>query len=110
MKTFILSLIILLGAILPSHADRTVESGATVTTTSSVIATADPVLKNRYIVNSGATACFLSRSGTAVINQGIYLPAGIAYPINSTNTYKGAISAITASGTTTVTVSTQTGQ
>ncbi len=109
MKT-ILAFLILLAFSLTAFADKTVESGATVTTTSSVIAAADPFLKDRYIVNSGATACFLSRSGTAVVNQGIYLPAGAAYPINATNPYKDAVSAITASGTTTVTVSTKTGQ
>jgi hypothetical protein len=110
MKKFIFSLLVFLSVTISLFADKTVESGATVTSVTSVIATADPNLKDRYIVNSGGTACFLSRSGTAVAGQGIYLPAGAAYPISSTNTYRGAIAAITASGSTTVTVSTRTGQ
>ena len=81
------------------------DMSATVTTTSSVIAPAS----NRQamaIVNTGSVPCYLSLSGVATSGKGIYLAAsGGFYNIDLTNRYRGAISAITASGTTTLSMS-----
>lgn len=78
---------------------------ASVTATSSVVLAASN-RQDATIVNTGATACYLSRSGTAVSTKGIYLAAsGGYYNIDQNNTYRGAISAVTASGSTTLAIS-----
>ncbi len=83
---------------------------ASVTTASSIIVA--PLSRERrklIIVNNGAKACFLCRGQTAVANAGIRLnPTGsslVDEPDNLGRMYRGSWSAITASDTTTLTIS-----
>lgn len=56
--------------------------------------------KGALIINISATDVFLSLSGTATLNKGIPLKAGGgAYEINTTNLYRGVISAIASAAT-----------
>jgi hypothetical protein len=85
----------------------TVTSAAAVTagTTSSTLLAANTNRKNAVFTNYGATGAFIRRGTPAVAGQGIYLaPNGGTYEINQTNLYKGIVTCITASGTTTIAV------
>lgn len=78
------------------------DMSATVTSTSAVVA---PAMNRQAtsLVNSGAVACYLSLSPVATAGKGIYLaPNGGYYNIDRNNLYKGAISAVTTTGTTTL--------
>jgi len=82
----------------PSHAD--------ITTTSGTALAANTSRGDAVLTNYGAVGCFLARGATAVVGQGIYLaPNGGYYNIDANNLYRGVISAITASGTTTLSIS-----
>ena len=84
----------------------TTNSTVTATTASSTALAANTLRLDATITNYGATGCFLSRSGTATAGQGIYLaPNGGSYTIGQNNLYKGIISCITASSTTTLAIS-----
>lgn len=77
-----------------------------VTTTSGTVLAANAARKDAVITNYGTVGCFLARGATAVAGQGIYLaPSGGAYNIDANNLYRGAITAITASGTASLSVS-----
>ena len=88
------------GSSAPVFATTVTETITPVTTSSSVILAANPSRKDALIINMGTVDVFLSRSGTSVLNQGIILKAGgSVYEINSTNLYRGAISAIASAAT-----------
>lgn len=81
-------------------------SSVSVTTTSGAVLAANAARKDAVITNYGTVGCFLARSATAVVGQGIYLAAGGgAYNIDANNLYRGQLTAITASGTATLAVS-----
>src|ERR1700704_5465838 len=81
-------------------------SNVAVTNASSTALAANASRKDAALVNYGAVGCFLLRGTPAVAGTGIYLaPNGGAYNIDQNNLYKGIISVITASSTTTLTVS-----
>ena len=73
----------------------------TVSTTSAVVVPANTNRKLVTIVNRGASICYLNFGSTALPNAGISLnPGGSSYTLNVREiNYKGAISAIVASGT-----------
>lgn len=76
------------------------ETAPSVSTASSIILAANLNRKDALIINTGTTDIYISRSGTTVIGRGILLKAGgSVYEINSTNLYKGAISAIASAAT-----------
>lgn len=82
-------------------------SNVSATTTSGTAMAANASRKDAVFVNYGTTnGCFLARGATAVVGQGIYLaPNGGSYSIDANNLYKGLVTVITASGTTTVSMS-----
>ena len=114
MKKLFLSLITLAtlatGAIAqgPSYpylVSRGVPSSYSVTATSGTALAANNLRRGVIIVNDGATKCYISlNSGAAAVaGQGIMLAAnGGAYTSDFTQLYRGAITAITASSTTTL--------
>lgn len=70
-------------------------TSATVGIASNPVLAANPNRVSAIFINNSINDVFLSRSGTAVLNAGILLKAnGGAYEINSTNLYKGTVSAI----------------
>lgn len=84
----------------------TTPSNYVVTTTSGTALAANANRKDAVLVNYGSVGCFLARGATAAVGQGIYLaPGGGSYNIDANNLYKGIITAITASGTTTLAIS-----
>ena len=87
----------------PSTALST-DSTVSVTTTSGTVLAVNSLRKTAYICNDGATSCYISLSGTAVAHKGILLTAGGVMVIDATNLYRGIITAVTASGTTTLSV------
>lgn len=99
------------GSALPVTAGGTVITSVTgtnytATNTSGTCIAANTSRKDLTIVNWGSTAVFLSRGNTATANKGIYiLGNGGSYQIDATNLYQGVLTAITASGTSTMTVS-----
>ncbi len=104
MKRLLLCIMLVAGV---AQADilTSTDTVVTVTSTSSVIlATANR--QDATIVNTGATACYLSRGNTAVSTKGVYLAAnGGFYNIDVNNVFRGAISAVTAAGSTTLAIS-----
>jgi hypothetical protein len=81
-------------------------SSYTATTTSGTVLAANANRSDTVITNYSATGCFLARGATAVAGQGIYLaPNGGAYNIDANNLYRGQITAITSSGSATLSVS-----
>ena len=86
-------------------ADYAVSAGiprsVTVSANSTVIVPANPSRKLVTVVNRGAAIAYLNFGSTAVTNAGISLnPGGSSYTLNIREiNYKGAISAIAASGT-----------
>lgn len=70
-------------------------TGEDVGVTSSVVLAANSDRKSAIFTNASDTDMFLSRSDTAELNKGIFLPAlGGRYEINQTNLYQGDVSAI----------------
>lgn len=79
-----------------------------VTTASTPVLASNPKRGDVWVVNYGTVGCFLCRKTTATVGKGIYLaPNGIGvYTCSLDNDlYKGVLSAITATGATTLTVS-----
>ncbi len=74
----------------------------TVSTTSAQILPANASRLGASIQNSGTTTMWLSFGGTAVAGQGIYVAPGGQYPITQTLLWRGAVSGIVATGTTTI--------
>lgn len=80
-------------------------SKATVFSTSTSILASNPTRAYAALVNDGASVVYLSLGSLATSTQGIRLNAsGGAYEINQTNLYLGPITAITSSGTSTLTI------
>ncbi len=71
----------------------------TIGTSSGQLVAASASRKSLLLINYGTTTVWLARGGAAVVGQGIYLPAGASYEISIGNLYTGAINAIVASGT-----------
>ena len=83
----------------------TIAAAVPVTTTSATAIAANAARMSLVIVNNGASDVTIRRAATAVAGQGIVLKAnGGSYEINSTNLYKGVISCITATGTSTLAI------
>jgi hypothetical protein len=95
---------------MPSHANEYSYEGSnidgqTVTTTTTTILAANPQRRAAVLVNTGATDLYLAIGRAAEAGKGICLKAtGGSYEINCTNLTHAAIDAITASGTTTMSI------
>lgn len=77
------------------------EVSSPISTSSSVVLAANVARKDALFINNGTVDIYLSRSNTATTTKGILLKAGgSVYEINSTNLYKGVISAIASTSTT----------
>ena len=89
----------------PRHHSAT-NTKVSVGTGSTAVLSASADRKTATFVNDSDTAIYLSKSGTAVLNEGIRLNAnGGSYEINSTNLYLGALAAISSAGSKNLTVS-----
>lgn len=95
----------------PSVITTSTKGGVTATTTSSTALAANASRLDAVITNTGTSLCYIARGATATAGQGIPLnpgsatTAGGSYNMNSTNLYRGIITVITASGTTTLAIS-----
>jgi hypothetical protein len=80
-------------------------SPITVTAANTTVLAANASRKGAKFVNYGSVGCFLWEGATPAVGKGVYLaPNGGAYEITSANLYKGVVTAITASGTTTLSI------
>lgn len=80
-------------------------AGQSVTTTTATILAANPARRSAVLVNTGAADLYLAVGRAAEAGKGICLKAGGGcYEINCTNLTHAAIDAITASGTTTMSI------
>lgn len=71
------------------------ETVVSVALTNTPLLSANSARKDAILINNSPNDVYLSRGGTAVANQGIYLqPNGGVYEINTNNLFQGAISAI----------------
>lgn len=84
---------------LPSEPiSRGIPSLISVTTNATLALAANPYRKGAIITNKSDRNIYLSRGNTAIAGMGLDLPPNTAFEINRSNFYRGAISAIVASG------------
>ncbi len=91
----------------PYKISRGTPSSYSVTNVSGTALAANQLRRGAIIINDGSTKCYLSINGgaAAVSGQGIVLyPSGGAYVMDLTQVYTGAITAVTASSTTTLSI------
>ena len=80
-------------------------ASATVEASSAAVLAADPDRRYARLCNTGNTDCFLAIGTDAVAGQGVFLKAGGGFfEIWSCNLTHAAVSAITASGETTLSI------
>jgi hypothetical protein len=90
---------------LSGSATNTSISGSVGPAASVVIVNPNAARMSLDIVNDGASAVYLSLGKVAVAGNGIRLnSSGGSFEINSTNLYTGTVTAITLSGTTSLTI------
>lgn len=92
------------GSSSPAVATAENKAAPSVTTTSATALAANASRKNATVTNAGTVVVTLGLGGAAVASQGVTLQPGQSYNIDSTNLYQGAITAIVASGTSTLSI------
>ncbi len=68
------------------------------TSTTGIVVPANTSRSSLALANKGTVPIYLTLGSTAIVGQGIIIEPNFTYRINSTNSYNGALSAITAVG------------